>query len=304
VTCAVSLSTMWARGRYSSVGEFAGKAREWGFTHIEGNVFISSRQMLDELAGGPLPISSLHCPCPNPTGPTGVPASRLSLSSIDKEERGQALRFARETIDAAARLGARAVILHMGEVPLGSSSQDRLRHLWQRDLAGSQEYRSTKEQLLSRRSFAAPPFVDTALQSLGELSRYSEQRGVLLGVETRVYIHEIPDIDEMQRLLSEVGSKSVGYWHDVGHAEVQHRLGITPHHEWLSRFRDRMIGIHLHDILGVTDHCCPGAGDLDWAMIASSLPPGMIKVCEIGEWNDETHMPGAIAFLRRQGILT
>jgi len=95
----------------------------------------------------------------------------------------------------------------------------------------------------------------------------------------------------------------VGYWHDVGHAEVQQRLGFSLHEEWLSRFKDRMIGIHLHDILGISDHHAPGKGNMNWEMVAKYLPVGIVKVCEIGEWNDEEQMQGVVKFFQKKGIV-
>jgi len=125
----------------------------------------------------------------------------------------------------------------------------------------------------------------------------------MLGLETRFHLHEIPNMDEMAELLNEVSESPVGYWHDVGHAEVQQQLGFSLHEEWLSRFKDRMVGIHLHDILGISDHHAPGKGDMNWEMVAKYLPPGIVKVCEIGEWNDEEQMQGVVNLLQKKGIV-
>ena len=110
-------------------------------------------------------------------------------------------------------------------------------------------------------------------------------------------------MDEMAELLNEVSGSLVGYWHDVGHAEVQQQLGFSLHEEWLSRFKGRMVGIHLHDVLGISDHQSPGKGDINWEMVARYLPPGILKVCEIGEWNDEEQMQGVVNLLHKEGIL-
>ena len=125
----------------------------------------------------------------------------------------------------------------------------------------------------------------------------------MLGLETRFHFNEIPDMDEMAGLLDEVSERLVGYWHDVGHAEVQQQLGFSFHEEWLSRFKDRMVGIHLHDICDISDHHAPGNGNMNWEMVAKHLPQGIVKVCEIGEWNDEERMQGVIKFLQKKGIL-
>jgi sugar phosphate isomerase/epimerase len=281
---------------------FSAKAKELGFTHIEANASISS-QMLSELLKTTVPISSIHSPCPAASSSRGIPISSLSLSSLDESERMEAVSFTKQTIDLAASVKARAIVLHMGEVPIDLSLQDRLFKLHDEGYAQTKEYSQAKEELVYQRTSQAPQYLDAAKKSLQEISEYSQQKGIILGLETRFHPHEIPNMDEMAELLNEVPESLVGYWHDVGHAEVQQRLGFSLHKEWLSRFRDRMVGIHLHDVIGISDHQAPGKGDMNWEMVAKYLPPGIVKVCEIGEWNDEEQMQRVVEFLQKEGVL-
>jgi sugar phosphate isomerase/epimerase len=191
----------------------------------------------------------------------------------------------------------------MGEVPIDLSLQDRLYKLHDGSYAQTKEYSQAKEELVYQRISQAPPYLDASRKSLQELSEYSRQKGIMLGLETRFHLNEIPNMDEMTELLNEVPESLVGYWHDVGHAEVQQQLGFSLHEEWLSRFKDRMVGIHIHDILGISDHHAPGKGDMNWEMVAKYLPPGIVKVCEIGEWNDEEQMQRVVKFLQKKGII-
>jgi len=292
---------MWAKGRFSHMAEFATKAEELGFTHVEANASISPR-MLSELTQTTVPIASIHSPCPAALSSRGTPASSLSLSSLDESERMEAISFAQRTIDLASSLSARAIVLHMGEVPIDLSLQDRLCKLYTDHRAHTKEYTQTTEELVCQRISRVPPYLDAARKSLRELSEYGRQQGIMLGLETRFNLHEIPNMDEMTELLNEASENLVGYWHDVGHAEVQQRLGFSLHEEWLSRFKDRMIGVHLHDILGISDHRAPGTGDMDWVMIAEYLPLGIERVCEVGEWNGEEDMLGVVDFLTERGI--
>ena len=298
----VSLSTMWAKDRFSHMSGFAAKARELGFTHIEANTSISPR-MLNELLKTTVPVSSIHSPCPAVLSSRGIPISILSLSSLDESERIEAVSFTKKTIDLAANVNARAIVLHMGEVPIDLGLQDRLYKLHDGGYAQTKEYSQAKEKLVYQRISQASPYLDAARKSLQELSEYSRQKGIMLGVETRFHPNEIPNMDEMAELLSEVSESLVGYWHDVGHAEVQQQLGFSLHEEWLSRFKDRMVGIHLHDISGTSDHQAPGKGNMNWEMVAKYLPTGIVKVCEIGEWNDEEQMQGVVKFLQKKGIV-
>jgi sugar phosphate isomerase/epimerase len=298
----VSLSTMWAKGRFSHMADFATKARELGFTHIEPNTSISPR-MLNELLKTTVPISSIHSPCPAVLSSRGIPVSSLSLSSLDESERMEAVSFTQRTIDLAANVSAKAIVLHMGEVPIDLSLQDRVYKLHDRDYAQTKEYSQAKEELVYQRVSQAPPYLNAAKKSLQELREYSQQKGIMLGLETRFHLNEIPNMDEMAELLNDASESPVGYWHDVGHAEVQQQLGFSLHEKWLSQFKDRMVGIHLHDIFGISDHYAPGKGKMNWEMVAKYLPTGIVKVCEIGEWNDEEQMQGIIKFLQKKGIV-
>ena len=52
----------------------------------------------------------------------------------------------------------------------------------------------------------------------------------------------------------------IGFLYDVGHAQTLDILGFYRHEDWLERFAPRIIGTHLHDVVGTTDHFAPGMG--------------------------------------------
>jgi len=293
---------MWAKDRFDHMAEFAAKAKEFGFSHVEVNASVSP-QALAELIQTAIPISSIHCPSPAVLSSRGIPVANLSLSSLEENEREEAVSFARKTIDLASNVGVKAIVLHMGEVPIDLSLEDELRRLYQQNLTQSERYSKVKKALTHERISKAPPYIEAARRSLEELGEDSRAKGIMLGLETRFYFREIPNIGEMDELLRKVEGGLVGYWHDVGHAEVNQRLGFAPHEEWLSRFGDKMIGIHLHDVLGISDHRPPAKGDMNWNMVAEYLPHEAIKVCEIAEWNEAEQIQGVIAFLQEQGIV-
>ena len=313
----ISLSTMWAKGRFGNMTEFVTKAKGLGFTHVEVNASVSPLALI-ELIKTSVPISSIHSPCPAVLSSKGIPVANLSLSSTEKSERRETVNFTKKTIDLASTIGAKAVIIHAGEVPINLGLEDKLRQLYKQHLAQTKEYSRVKEQLVYQRVSKVSPFLEAARESLAELSRYSQGKGITLGLETRFYFHEIPNIDEMEELLKETKGRWVGYWHDVGHAEVQQRLGFASHEEWLSRFKNRMIGVHLHDVLGISDHRPPGKGDVNWDMVAKHLPhtprqikgadgwailDRVIRVCEIAEWHGESQIQGVVDFLREKGVI-
>ena len=57
----------------------------------------------------------------------------------------------------------------------------------------------------------------------------------------------------------------------VGHAEVHHRLGVTDRSAWWDLLGKRLVGLHLHDVRGLTDHRAPGKGDVDFRWLAARI---------------------------------
>ncbi len=304
MTHGVSLSTMPARGRYDDLLEFSRDAQKWGYTAIEANAYVTSYEMLERLASGPLPLSSLHNPTPNVRSSLGVSAYDLNLCSLDEAERREAIGFARESIEQAARYGARAVVLHMGHVPIGKEMQRTLHDLWHECRTESPEYIDVQRRIRELRARTAPDHLERALETLNELEELARERGVLLGVETRHNLHEIPIVDEMEIMLVASDPHVVGYWHDTGHAATHEQLGFISQEEWLQRHSHRMIGIHLHDMNSERDHQCPGTGRIDWDLVRRYTPESAIRVCEIGEWNTIEGLQQCPGFLTAAGIVS
>jgi sugar phosphate isomerase/epimerase len=298
----VALSTMWGIGRFEHMADFASRAQELGFSHIELNYQVTG-DMLEELVeGSPLPISSVHCPCPGRQLPDGRWTYRLRLSSEDEEERSLALQGALETVDTAVRVGAGLIVVHVGSVPLDEGLEPRLREMHKNGAGQAPEYQELRELLLAQREARRGPYLDASFQSLRQIVDYATDRGVKVGLESRFYFHEIPNLQEAAWLLEEFGD-GVGYWHDVGHAENLARLGFTPHEEWLRTLGSRMVGIHLHDIDQLTDHKAPGLGSLDLAAIAPYVPDAALRVCELNNGNSEEEVKSGLALLEEAGLV-
>ena len=304
MTSALSLSTMSARGRYTDLLDFSRDAQGWGFTAVEANAFVSSREMLERLAQGPLPLSSLHNPIPNPRSPRGMSSIDLNLCALDDDEWREAVGLALGTIEHAARLKARAIVLHMGHVPVDRETARLLHDLWHEGRTKSKEYLDAQMRIPEVRAKTASQHLERAIETVQELTGPARAAGVLLGIETRHNLHEIPNIDEMAVMLAESDPAVVGYWHDTGHAATHERLGYTTHAEWLRRYSGRMIGIHLHDINDERDHQCPGKGELDWALVAAHVPETALRVCEIGEWNEPACIGASPRFMADLGLFS
>ena len=104
---------------------------------------------------------------------------------------------------------------------------------------------------------------------------------MIVGIENRYYFQEMPDKEEIGIILKQFRGGPIGYWHDTGHAAVFETLGILQHEELLKLYAPHLVGIHLHDALGLDDHNPPGQGEIDFEMVKGYLPEGAIQIMEI-----------------------
>jgi len=133
---------------------------------------------------------------------------------------------------------------------------------------------------LHRKAVVAPYF-DQVVKSMKELIEFARPTGIEIGLENRYHYYDIPLIDEMQILLDLCAEDWFGFQYDCGHAQTLDALGFCDHEEWLKRFAPRIIGTHLHDVIGIKDHQMPGTGEVNFPMIASYLPVTAHRTLEL-----------------------
>ncbi|HNV23626.1 MAG TPA: hypothetical protein PKH98_01930, partial [Candidatus Omnitrophota bacterium] len=90
----------------------------------------------------------------------------------------------------------------------------------------------------------------------------------------------IPNFEEVDYFLNQFYKQGMFYWHDVGHAEINERLGIYSHKKILEKYQDKMIGVHLHGMDGRYDHKAPFMGDFDLGKYLQYFKAPVIKVVE------------------------
>jgi sugar phosphate isomerase/epimerase len=224
----------------------------------------------------------------------------FSLSSLDHEERQRGISYTTRTLETAHNLEARAVVLHLGrvETPLPKNGLQRL----YREEEWRDESAKLLQQEMEERSRRRAPHLDALLFSVEKLLKRAEQLRVTLGIENRYYFQEIPDKDEVRIILDHFRGGPIGYWHDTGHAAVFEHLGIGRHEELLRLYAPYLIGVHLHDALGVEDHKPPGHGEIDFAMVKAYLPDEAIKIMEIRPEATREEILKGREYLKTKGI--
>jgi sugar phosphate isomerase/epimerase len=288
---------MWMQNRHQSLAEFFDAAREIGFEKFELNHFVS--QALVEEADLPQnAIHAVHAPCP-----VRPAERRAQVSSLDKDERIQAVEDTRASIELAQQVGAGSIVLHPGRVLVNPELERRLRGLYNQGQKHSRAYHDLKQEMVEERARLAEAHLDATRWSLERLAAFADAAGVRIGLENRFHYGEIPLPDELDLLLNDFFGP-VGYWMDTGHAYVQEELGFVNHLEWVNGFGTQLVGIHLHDVRSVAqpemgeeepqdgndennselkDHVIPGSGIINFEELLPLAKNGVLLTCEF-DW--------------------
>ncbi len=299
----VALSTMWGIGRFPAFADFFSNGQKIGFDRFELNHMVDSSMLRGiDLKNG-FRIASVHEPCPADISTGTLKDRDWLVSAADEENREQGVAAVKRSIDLAHEVGARIIIVHPGRVPMDTSTESRLHKLFRAGKKQTSEYAELKDALVAQRAAHAEVNVAAVCKSIPELAEYAHRFGIRLGLENRYHYHEIPLPDELERLLALGYEDIIGYWHDVGHAQVLENLGFFTHREWLERFSSRIAGAHFHDVIGTGDHRAAGSGDMDWDMVARYMPRDGFRTCEFQNDNSPEQVAAGVQFLVEKGLV-
>jgi len=299
---AASLSTMWAIGQFPSLADFYEASRRMGFTGVELNHHVT----LSMLSGANLKeiqFSSIHEPCPAEISVETLKERDWLISSENEYCRNKGVEAIKSSIDLAYRLGVNVVVVHCGNIPSDHGLENQMRDKFLQGQQDSAEYSAIKIELINKRAALVGPPLEAVKKSLLELLEYANRFHIRLGLENRYHYFDLPTLDEMGMLLDLAEPGLLGYIHDVGHAQALDRLGFYPHEEWLQRYANRMIGVHLHDVIGIADHYAPGLGEVDFDRLAAYLPADAFRTCELQVVNTTAQVKAGLKFLAEHGCI-
>jgi sugar phosphate isomerase/epimerase len=307
VTEPIGLSTSW-NGPGANPDHLLDQARSLGFRRIEAYAHFSPdglASLAQRAAERGMEVGSLHGPCPAP-----VPGIGDWLASTSESERSRAVDAHKRTIDAAVSVGARAIVVHLGNTGVATRQPSIFSAIAQYGRMSAEHVR-LRDEAWQERAASARPHVEAALQSARALGEHAAGTDVRVGFEIRDGYHEIPYLDEIADVLLACDGLPVGYWHDAGHGAKQEYLGFAAHEDYLRRYSDRLVGMHIHDTRAGRDHQAPGAGDTDFGMLARYLTdPATMRTLELHRVVTAAEISRALdilepygAFGVREGIL-
>jgi len=292
---------MWALTQEEPFAEFFPTVHRLGFAHHELSHAVTP-EMMASVDPAHLQVRSVHEPCPCEIPRLERMARGWFMTSLDEALRSRAVEYVRGSLQLAHQLGASAIVIHSGEVPVGKDLERRMRSLHLSGESDSGEFSELGERFAEERKNLAPLHMDALRRSLMELVPDAEALGVQMGLENRDHYYEVPLPSEMDELLA-LRPGTIEYWHDVGHAEKLREFGFYSQREWLERFGDRMIGVHLHDNDGEKDHIAPGLGTIDWELVGTFIPASAIRTFEIRGFTTPDQIREAQELLHETGCI-
>lgn len=304
---ALGISTCWWEGKEGKGDLIPTQALDMGFGGLELDYRLTPSMLanLRRALKGSLKVWSVHNVFPSPVelGPlAGSTADPMLLSSLDRDERDRAVKLALRSIQHAHDLEAPVVVVHLGRVDMQDPTS-RLEELFRKGVSWSPEGQEAVAELRSVRDSLRQPNLDAVLFSLEKINKEAERRSVLVGIENRLHFHEIPDLWEIGFILDTFAGGNLRYWHDVGHAGVQEKLGILRQRELLERYSDQLVGLHLHDVRDLEDHHAPGRGDVDFREVAGCMAAQAVQILEVRSSVPRWELLEAVQVLAHAGFL-
>ena len=296
------LSTNWNASRHATGEALVDEILGLGFAGVELGYQLSEIQaegVQRRVASSAVNVCSVHAYAPYPVGaPVGHPELYL-LASRDEDDRIMATVLLQRTLTFAARVGARAVVVHAGRIPISPAS-DELIESAEEDGVESKRYTKLLQRNQRRRARAARKHLDALCRSLDLLLPRCAQLNLTLCLENLPSWEAVPTEAEMLELKQRYTTPQLAYWHDIGHGQVRENLSWIQHRECAQRLLPHTFGLHIHDVLPLThDHLPPPQGKLPFADFAFYGAAPVLRVFEPAPNTDAADLVAGLKYMRQ-----
>ena len=279
----IAISTMWNALRQPDGAALLDELKELGFDAIELSRHLT-REQIEQIKPhlANTQICSIHNFCPVLHGSLQSEAENdpIHLASLDADTRNEAVKQTIRTMELAVEIEVPIVVLHLGKV----DTYDRSYLMYDFYEYGEREFEAFGAKVVEAtewRKRKEAKHQDAVLFSLDTLNETALRMDVYLAIENRPRYHQIPNFDEVGLFLETFKGSNMRYWHDVGHAMLQERVGLCWSQRWLEAYAENLIGVNVHDLKDLEAYHPPGSGDLDFKEILSEIPPETPTVLEV-----------------------
>ncbi len=274
---------------------------ELGFSNIE----LSHGMTVAKLPGiqqaykrGLFTCAGVHNFFPSPVEVMIDAPDAYEFTSHRPFDRQRAMDMTLRTLELAAEFRAEYLVLHMGSVPMNPGKFTKpLTAMVAAGGSHSPEFIKAKITFVKKREKVAPLYYHRAIEALANIAEKAAEYGVKLAVESRSRFEDMPTEREMIALQDHFADNPwVGYWHDFGHVQLKHNLGLLDNVEWLERISPRLIGGHVHDVQWpARDHRVPFSGTLDYGQLLKFFPENCPLVWELSPTREAAEIRSALA---------
>ena len=282
----LAISTMWNALNQPDGASLYDELKDLGFEVIalSRHLTLEQIQQLKPLFRdiGQVPPCVIQNYCPVLPGILQAEAKNdiILLSSLDNDERKEAIRRTVQTMELAVEMEVPTVMLRLGKVDTYDRSSlmtdlydygEREFEAFSKKVTEATEWRKRKES----------KHRDAVLRSLDELNEHALRMELCIAIENQPHYYQIPNFDEVELFFNEFYGSPMHYWHNVGHAVLQEKLGLCWSHEWIDAYSEHIIGTTLYDLQELDPYHPPGTGDITWNTLSAQLPSDAVTVIEI-----------------------
>ncbi|HEX6810849.1 MAG TPA: hypothetical protein VF384_04415 [Planctomycetota bacterium] len=203
--------------------------------------------------------------CVRATNPLGERSAMAGLASEKESERRAAVAVVRQAVATAKQLGCATVVLELGVVPMVGEIEAE-------DL-GDDHYQWTHERaqaLLARRKVGRNRALDLVCRELFSLARFFPEMDFCL--TTSRSLRAVADLAGLLDVFEDLSQLRFGYWHDAAICARREQVLGEAQGQWLETLGNRIRGISLGDASDGGIYLPPGAGGVDYGLLASYVP--------------------------------
>lgn len=265
----LAVSTRWNASRHQSGEEMVEEVLALGLTRMElgYDTRVDLLPGIEKmLAAGRISVNSVHNYCPVPMGALRGHPELWTFADLDQRIHELAVQHTLRTMQFAADVGAKIVVIHCGYVQQRKTSTRDLMDLVAMNQINSPRYEKQFMKFIRERDKRVSRHLDQVIKALDYLLPHADSLNVALGLENLPTLEAVPNEGEMDFLLQKFQHPKLKYWHDLGHGQIRENLGAIHHLRWLERLAPSLGGLHIHDVAGkLQDHVMPPDGDLGLA---------------------------------------